>query len=83
VLEAVAALGDVDLAPPVILGTWSFDLHDPTNCHECRIPFDDDAQSAEDAHCPWCGARKPEHLQELVWAELTTIELAYPESVGA
>ena len=63
--------------------SMSLDLSDPSNCHECRIPFDDDADSVDESLCPWCGARRPEPLQELVWAELKVRELAWPESVGA
>jgi hypothetical protein len=81
VLAAVEALSSVD--DPVPEDVWSFDLQDPTNCPECRIPFDDDADSADDALCPWCGARRPGQLQELMWAEIKAMELAWPEAVGA
>ena len=56
---------------------------DRASCPECWIPFDDDADSIDDALCPWCGARRPEPLQELVWAEFRAVEAAWPEAVGA
>src|SRR5205807_3452774 len=78
VLAAAAAFRSID--EPEI--GWSFDRADPSSCPECRIPFDDDAESADDPLCPWCGARRPDQLQELVWAEMRTMEVAWPEAIG-
>ena|SRR5438105_8528997 len=50
-------------------------------CLECQIPFDD--FDAEDVSCPWCGARRPDPLQAVVWAELRAMELAWPEALSA
>ena len=44
------------------------------------IPLDE--HEPDDAHCPWCGARFPEPLQALTWAELEAIEQAWPEALG-
>jgi hypothetical protein len=60
--------------------TWSYDRQDAT-CPECQIPFDQD--DADDPSCPWCGARRPDPLQAVVWAELQVIELACPEMLSA
>lgn len=49
-------------------------------CAECMIPLDE--HEPDDAHCPWCGARFPEPLQALTWAELEAIEQAWPEALG-
>jgi hypothetical protein len=45
------------------------------------LPVDDDDPDA--THCPWCGARNPEPLQTVVWAELEAMELAWPDALGA
>ena len=62
-------------------GSWSYDREDPTSCPECMLPVDDDDPDA--THCPWCGARNPEPLQTVVWAELEAMELAWPDALGA
>ena len=81
VLAAAEAISIMDA--PAVEDVWSFDLQDPTNCPECRIPYDDDVDSAEESLCPWCGARRPGQLQELIWAEIKAMEAAWPEAVGA
>jgi hypothetical protein len=45
------------------------------------LPVDDDDPDA--THCSWCGARNPEPLQALIWAELEAMERAWPEALGA
>ena len=52
-----------------------------TTCPECLIPLDE--VEPDDAHCPWCGARLPEPLQALTWAQLEALEQAWPEALGA
>jgi len=79
VMEATRALIALDEAPSP--EPWDFDSGDATTCPECSIPYDE--TDAEDATCPWCGARRPDPLQALVWAELRAMELAWPEMRSA
>jgi hypothetical protein len=43
------------------------------SCIECAIEFDNDPD-ADEAYCPWCGARNPEFLEPLLWLELRARE---------
>ena len=78
VLQTARALDDLDAATAV--DGPGIDRDGPMTCPECMIPFDE--EDPDDAHCPWCGARMPEPLQELVWAEMRAMELAWRDAVS-
>ena len=74
-----AARAMEELEQDLILHSGRIDLEGPKTCPECMIPVDD--ADPDDGYCPWCGARNPEPLQELVWAEFRAVEAAWPEAV--
>jgi hypothetical protein len=78
VMQTARALDHLD--PDMPGEPRRLDRREPETCPECMIPLDE--AGPDDAHCPWCGARNAEPLQELVWAELRAVEAAWPEALG-
>jgi hypothetical protein len=59
-------------SPPVATDLEPEEGHG-TSCIQCAIEFDNDPD-ADEAYCPWCGARNPEFLEPLMWLELRARE---------
>jgi hypothetical protein len=79
VMETTRALTALDEDPSP--EPWEPEGREAGTCPECSIPYDE--PDADDATCPWCGARRPDPLQAVVWAELRAMELAWPEMLSA
>jgi hypothetical protein len=47
-----------------------------TRCIECFFDYDNEPD-LDEAYCPWCGARNPECVAWVVWAELQAAEEAF------
>ena len=82
VMEALRVLMALDSS--VVPDRKQPDPRIDSTCPECLIPFDEvDQDDAEDVSCPRCGARRPDPLEEVVWAELRAMELGWPGAVSA